>query len=312
MNPEVSVICIAYNQRDYICRCLDSIFGQVTDFPYEVIVHDDASTDGTAEIIRSYSKKYPDKLIPILEKENQFKLGKNITQLTSRYARGKYIALCECDDWWTDSSKLQIQFNYMEKRPDCALCTHSVTCYDGNNGNIIGEFRASESDRDFDTNEVILGGGGLFGTNSMFYRSDFRELPEEFLNWGVGDYPTTIYLSLCGNVHYINQSLSAYRFCAKGSWSEKYQDKDIAIDSNILLISGLRRIQKVYFGQFDDAIEQIIMETKVNNAVLNKDIKAVFLGDLRDYFRSLGSVSKLKLCLRFFFPSFYKFLSNRI
>lgn len=312
MTPEVSVVCIAYNQSEFISRCLDSIFTQITDFPFEVIVHDDASTDGTAEIIKKYAKKYPDQLVPVLEKENQFKLGKNITQLTSLFAKGRYIALCECDDWWTDPLKLQMQFDYMEKNSGCALCTHSVDCYDGNSDKKIGEFRPSRGDKDFDTNEVILGGGGLFGTNSMFYRSEYRELPEVFLRWGVGDYPTAIYLSICGKVHYIDRCFSAYRFCAKGSWSEKYQDKEIAIESNNLLIKGLRRIQEVYRGQFDDAIEQKIVELKVNNAVLNKDAKTLLSGDLFEYYNSLCVVQKLKLFLRMHFPSIYKRLSNRI
>ena len=100
--------------KNILEESLDSILNQDTSFKYEVIVHDDASTDHTAEIIREYEKKYPDKIVAIYQKENLYSKGVAIIeeQMLDK-AKGKYIAFCECDDKWTDSRKLEMQYDYM-------------------------------------------------------------------------------------------------------------------------------------------------------------------------------------------------------
>lgn len=131
MKPEVSIICNTYNQEKYIGQALDGFLMQKTDFPFEVLVHDDASTDGTDRIIKKYAEKHPDIIFPIYETENQWSKGISISQeLQYPRVRGKYIALCEGDDYWTDPQKLQKQYAAMEANPDCNMCAHGamVTC----------------------------------------------------------------------------------------------------------------------------------------------------------------------------------------
>lgn len=115
MKPLVSIICITYNQAEYLSSCLDSIFSQQVDFQVELIIHDDASTDSTTEIISQYIKKCPFQIKTILQKENQYSKGIDIF---SKYiypkVEGKYIAICEGDDYWTDSRKLSIQIKMLE------------------------------------------------------------------------------------------------------------------------------------------------------------------------------------------------------
>lgn len=116
MNPLVSISCITYNHVSYIRQCLDGFLMQKTDFPFEIVVHDDASTDKTAEIVREYEKKYPNIIKPIYELENQYsKPGISINDITFPYLRGKYIALCEGDDYWIDENKLQMQVDFLSK-----------------------------------------------------------------------------------------------------------------------------------------------------------------------------------------------------
>ena len=129
-NIKVSVICLTYNHQKYIRQCLESLVNQETDFNYEIIVHDDASTDNTADIVREFEKQYPEKMITIYQTENQY--SKNV-KITRNYifpiVRGKYIAYCEGDDFWTDNHKLQIQFDAMEKNNKLRFCVHRVlTC----------------------------------------------------------------------------------------------------------------------------------------------------------------------------------------
>ena len=124
----VSICCITYNQKNYIRDTLEGFVSQKTNFSYEVLIHDDASTDGTADIIREYARRYPEKMKPILQLENQY--AKGLYNVSGTYnfprARGRYIAMCEGDDYWTDRYKLQRQVDFMEAHPDCSLVFHSA------------------------------------------------------------------------------------------------------------------------------------------------------------------------------------------
>ena len=121
----VTIRCIAYNQEPYIRDCLEGFVMQQTNFRFEAIVHDDASTDGTAAIIREYAEKYPDIIKPILETENQYsKHDGSLERIMNEHIHGKYVAYCEGDDCWIDPLKLQKQVDYMEMHPDCVL-THT-------------------------------------------------------------------------------------------------------------------------------------------------------------------------------------------
>ena len=127
--PLLIVWCIAYNQRDYIKDALDGFVMQKTNFPVEVVVHDDASTDGTTDIILEYARKYPKLITPMIEVDNQWKSGglKRIISIMNEYhRRGKYIAVCEGDDFWTDPHKLQYQVDFLEANPDYSMCFHSA------------------------------------------------------------------------------------------------------------------------------------------------------------------------------------------
>ena len=131
-NPLVSICCITYNHAQFIRKCLDGFLMQETNFPIEILIHDDCSTDGTTEIIREYEAKYPDLIFPLYEEENQYQQGKaaEIDFYNYRRARGKYIAYCEGDDYWTDPQKLQKQVDFMEANPEYSVCFHDFQKYD--------------------------------------------------------------------------------------------------------------------------------------------------------------------------------------
>lgn len=126
----VSIICLAYNHEQYIRQCLEGFVMQKTDFAYEVIIHDDASTDKTATIIKEYELKYPHIIKPIYQKENQYSKGVKIGK-TFLYPKvqGKYIAECEGDDYWIDPLKLQKQVDFLEKNPNYSMCHTSFKYY---------------------------------------------------------------------------------------------------------------------------------------------------------------------------------------
>ena len=131
--PLVSISCLVYNHEPFLRECFEGFMMQKTNFPFEVLVHDDASTDKSAEIIREYTAKYPDIFKPIYQTENQYSKGVKVSATFNfPRAKGKYIALCEGDDYWTDPLKLQKQVDFLENNPDHVMCSHRFMVYNQN------------------------------------------------------------------------------------------------------------------------------------------------------------------------------------
>lgn len=253
---KVSVCCTAYNHEKYIREAIQSFLMQKTSFLFEIIIHDDASTDRTADIIRNYETKYPHIIRTILQKENQYSKGVKVGWLTREKAQGKYIAVCEGDDYWSDPSKLQKQVEYMEAHPHCSLCVHASQIIAADTGEIVGEIRPSKRDRDFSTAEVIEGGGGVFATNTMMYQRRFISNRPSFIETApAGDYPTFVYLSFVGEVHYIDRCMSVYRTGVEGSWTKRVLGTpDTSIEHYYRMISLLDDIDIYSCGRYQDSV----------------------------------------------------------
>jgi len=227
--PLVSIVCITYNHEQYIKQCLDGFFMQKTNFEYEVLIHDDASTDKTADIIRSYEKKYPSIIKPIYQLENQYSKGVKLGNLLYSLASGKYIAVCEGDDYWTDPLKLQKQVDFMEENPDCSLCFHASKSIRNNNPNDYTLYRPKDIplNNKFEMKHAILGGGGFMATNSMlFHREYIQNRPAWMDQAPVGDGPLMLLLASKGKIGYIDEVMSVYRVMSSStSWSASMQDR---------------------------------------------------------------------------------------
>ena len=124
--PLVSINCITYNHESYVADALEGFLIQQTNFPFDILVDDDASTDKTADIIREYEKKFPAIIKAICQIENQVSKGKDVLRINSERSKGKYIAICEGDDFWTDPQKLQIQVDWLESHSDYSMCFHAA------------------------------------------------------------------------------------------------------------------------------------------------------------------------------------------
>lgn len=224
----VSVSCRAYNHENYIEQCLKGLVMQKTSFKYEIIVHDDASTDGTADIIRKYAEKYPDIIVPILQTENQYSQGVNTFKTyIDPIIRGKYIALCEGDDFWTDENKLQKQFDAMENNPECSMCVHSTACVDRDGNPIDRVFPpVNISSGVLSSQQIIdLLPQWLFQLTSYFCRvDDYRKAQCEFeLShlFPVGDMKIIYFMASLGDYYYLKDTMSCYRVNAKNSWTSR-------------------------------------------------------------------------------------------
>lgn len=146
--PLVSIVCPAYNQEAFIAQTLDSFLAQQTRFTFEILINDDASTDGTAQIIADYTERYPAIIRPFYAQTNQYQQGRPCVPGLFAKARGRYIAYCEADDYWTDPRKLQIQVDFLESHPDYVMTYHDAMAFDsdGEKGiQLLGNLRTDSS-----------------------------------------------------------------------------------------------------------------------------------------------------------------------
>ena len=186
-NIMVSISCLTYNHENYIADALESFLMQKTNFKFEVLVHDDASTDRTADIIREYQKEYPEIIKPICQKVNQYSQGIKVSNINYARAEGKYYAICEGDDYWIDPDKLQKQVDYMEGHPECSACVHAAYRVSYDKKMLSVHIAPCKMSKNYRPDEVILGGGGLFATNSTLYRLKYRkDLPDFYKISNVG------------------------------------------------------------------------------------------------------------------------------
>lgn len=293
----VSVICNVYNHEKYIREALDSFVMQKTDFSYEVLVHDDASTDHSADIIREYEKRYPQIIKPIYQSVNQYsKCNITLTYQIPR-VKGNYIAICEGDDYWSDAYKLQKQFEEMENHPEIDMCAHAadVIC----DGNIIAKIAASEIKEILDTNRVILGGGEFFATNSLFLRTEmFKNIPDFYKFYGL-DYVIQIWGSLRGGILFLPDYMSTYRTGVINSWSDR-TNKDVSfnVEQKEKLITVLRMIDSYTDQQYHTALTQRIAYYGVESLLLQHRYYDLRHGEYRQYYNAYPIERKMRILAR--------------
>jgi glycosyltransferase involved in cell wall biosynthesis len=223
--PIVSISCIAFNQVNYIRETLDSFLDQETNFFVEILIHDDASTDGTDLIILEYSNKYPNIFKPKFQKENQYsKKGFSFAFLELKRARGKYIALCEGDDYWSNKRKLYKQVHLLENDSNSSLCFHtteylfseSVPKFE------INKPQSIPNNNRFELKDLIEFDSQLISNCSVMIRSDrIQNLPLWVTNAPIGDLPICLYLATFGSMAFIDEPMSVYRVNSIGSWSNE-------------------------------------------------------------------------------------------
>lgn len=237
--PMVSVSVITYNQENYIRQCLDSILMQIVDFPYEILIHDDASLDKTAEIIHEYELLYPEIIKPIYRKNNVFSKGVDVTKFNLERARGKYIAYCEGDDFWINENKLQKQVDFLEQHSEFVGTAHNVIVVNQN-----GERRSDIS------NIHVIYAAHIYTLNdckkarfpgafaSWLHRNIFLSLNSKTIDLynayqsPYADRKLSLLLTLNGDIYCMDDVMSAYRFVTIGgaNWTSINRNKNLAYE----------------------------------------------------------------------------------
>lgn len=218
-NPTVTVWCLTYNQKDFIKDALDGFVMQKTSFPFEVIVHDDASTDGTTDIVNDYVHKFPNIIKPMIETENQWQEGglKHIISIMNeKHRRGKYIAFCEGDDFWTDPLKLQRQVDFLESHPDYSMCFHSAKKKFETNA-VAWIDCENIQDKDYDATDVFV--NWTIPTASVLCRKEAMDFyanlkhPEHIQNY---DIFIILSCAMVGKLRGMREQMSVYRIQCEG------------------------------------------------------------------------------------------------
>lgn len=214
----VSIKCMVYNHEPYLRQCLEGFVMQKTNFRFEAIVHDDASTDGSAAIIREYAEKYPDIIKPIYETENQYsKRDGSLSRIMNAHMHGKYIAFCEGDDYWTDPLKLQKQVDFLERNLDYGL-VHTYFNYVDVHNKVIPpptQFHQHIQERIFDGyiwDYYLYNPGFIMTCTCMLRRSLYKEEEQTFLDTGL-----FMMIARQSKVHCIREITSCYRRNPQGA-----------------------------------------------------------------------------------------------
>jgi len=219
----VSVYCMTYNHSDTIEKAVESIVNQKTNFPFELIIHDDASNDGTTQKVLALKEKYPDIIVPIIQRENQFYSCNIAKTYLNPVAKGKYVAICEGDDYWADENKLQKQVDFLENNADCTLVFHAVSQLMPDGEKI--SYRPLKKSG-FVSAQKIISRGGLFCPSvSLMVRSGVMQFFPAFRDAAdVYDYPLQILASTMGKAYYLDENMAVYRFAGEGSWTAQREN----------------------------------------------------------------------------------------
>ncbi len=257
----INICVLTYNHEKFIEECLDGILKQKVDFSYEVVIGDDCSTDRTRKICQKYIEKYPDRIRLICSKKNIGMIS-NWHKILS-VCIGKYIALCEGDDYWTDPYKLQKQVDFLESNPDYVVCYQDAKIIN-EKGVIINSKYGPK--KDFSCDALIK--GPVIPLHSLCFRNILKDFPIEAQKM-VGNHRFTISrLGLYGKGKWLGDSIlpGVYRIHSGSSWSSKNKEEKLYIDSNtsFWIYQYYKRIgKKKYATYWKDEFRRAIL--KINN-----------------------------------------------
>ncbi len=298
-HPLVSIKCLAYNHKKYIAQTLEGFLIQETDFPFEVIVNDDASPDNTADVIREYEKKYPLIIKPLYQAENLYsKQDGSLDKVVDSHLKGKYVAMCEGDDFWTAPNKLQMQADFLENHDDYFAIGHSVRIVDDNGNTMTPDnpiwrkwfnTYAYMEDRDYTLQDLEK--GIMYGhTCTRMYRNFIQNMPESLrqkcasMEHANGDVRMSLLCFCKGKVRCSSFVAASHRKSASNdSWTSRTFQKNMT-RWDIMSLFEQEAVANS-FGVYPDFTEQQYRHVR-RSFLRFKETKSwndfiIFLGNLR-------------------------------
>ena len=267
----VSVVMITYNHEKYIKKAIESVLMQETDFDFELIISNDCSSDGTHKVIEKIINNHPKS-----DKINYTNHPENIGMMPNfqyalENASGKYVAICDGDDYWTDSKKLQKQADFLENNPDYAICHHNVIELRG----LKKRKRNHKLKENRTTDLAYLAKGNYIHSSTIFLRNKIDKFPDYFKSASNGDYFILMLMARYGKIKYFMDIMSIYRIHKKANWSS--QKKRIQRENHIHFLENIKE-------NFDTNI-QLILDKQIDSIKQkNIDLEKNLLGKIKSIF----------------------------
>ena len=302
---KLSVYMITYNHENFIAQAIESVLMQKTKFDFELVIGEDFSIDRTREICIFYKKKYPEKINLILNEKNLGMIPNFIN--TIHKCKGKYIALLEGDDYWTDPYKLQKQVDFLEANPEYSMCFHLVENFyqDGSKLSFVFPYKKRRKPT-YSLQDVVK--YFFINTCSVMYRWDNKTLPEWFSRHLVGDYTLHLLYADKGKIGLIPEVMARYRIHSGGILSSK-GGKDITSNLNDI-ISLLNDFDEYTKNKYSNDIKRRILklEELVVHSLLDEKKTNEAVIALMKVSSYMTSIDKIKYQLHLHFPVLYTLL----
>lgn len=301
--PLLTVVCLTYNHESYIKNCLDGFLNQITNFNFEIIVHDDASTDKTANIVKLYEVKYPNLFKNIYQTQNQYN-NENINiwlDILFPISQGKYIALCDGDDYWTDKHKLQKQVDFLENNNDFNICYHDVSIL---NNNLFSHNFINKTNKNITSIYDLAVWGNFMHTSSVVFRKCSVIINSEDKN-KVCDFILYVFILNDKKIKKFDEIMSVYRY-GVGIWSiSSTTKKNKFILDNIYYILNnceddtIKEIMQLrlnsyafyslpkYLSKFENSLDRSVsfeINEKIPMSILFKTIRKKLINKLKKHF----------------------------
>lgn len=304
----VSVCCITYKQEQYIKQAIDSFLMQKTTFPFEIIIGEDCGGDGTLEILDEYKNRYPN-LIKVITSEKNVGANENLLRVFDA-TKGKYIAICEGDDYWIDELKIQKQYDCLQSSPSANICFTAAKSLD-QNGTLTNISKYNKNF--FNLSDVVRGGGGFMVTATIFFRVKIVDLiPEWFSKAPIGDFYLQVIASIAGGALYLNGFMAVYRLNAESSWTKLSQKRTTQkiIDDLNLCVENTRSLIKLGVSEMDVKYAVARHESQAARTFLLRGDSIEFYSSIvrsANEYKWINSVQMIQFYSRGF-PFFIRFL----
>ena len=310
-NPLISIKCMTYNHENYIAHCIDGFLMQKTNFPFEILIHDDCSTDKTESIVRDYETKFPKIIKGIYETENQWQkgCGAHHTKIDAAI-KGKYIALCEGDDYWIDENKLQMQVDFLEKNPDFGLCYTKCLEYNQSK-NEYTPIILGRKIKDF--NDLLSANG--IPTLTVLVRSELVQsyavdINPSNKNWKMGDYPLWLYISKKSKIKHFETVSGVYRILENSASHSNDINKLIDFEKSVFEIQSYfsKRFNGNYYPNMNDKFISLFNSQLLNSSKKNRKC---ILKNLKIILQNFPGPKPIKIIIKYFLYKFFPFLLKK-
>ncbi len=316
----VSICCTTYNQVGYIEDAIKGFLSQETSFPFEILINDDCSTDGTTDIVLKYAEEYPGKVIAVTHDENQYSKGHYMTtDFLYPRARGKYIALCEGDDYWIDPLKLQRQYDALENHPESSFCVHASKTVVADTGKVLTVNQPYAEDCEIPLSDIFERNHS-FATASQFMR---KSAYDSYVSTGMykvpgdGDFKMCAYYATLGPVIYLAEPMSAYRVFAQNSINRGIlqlpADEQRAMQDRLRTerIGVLKHLDELTHGIYHAQIEEGVVAANYGFLKSIADVPAM-KKQFPERYKAETALRKLILFGKHSMPHTYAWIAKRV